>query len=273
MIELPDRSTRVTAFRGSRKHILDWVTHAGFRTELNAMLALSGVAVGPSDRFMPTGFDDAGMVEAQLHRFGPALMPSTIDWAELNRWWLAAPHGANTPNWDLAATASLNGRPALVLVEAKANVPELSAAGKARPVGKDGAPASKNSWRNHSHIAQAIAEAETALNAIEPGFSLSRDMHYQLSNRIAFSWKLGSLGLPTVLVYLGFTGDTGILDAGPMFATSAQWNALFNRESAGVLPPNVLDRWIAVGPAAFMILVRSRPCLTPSDPLSSKGAG
>ncbi len=143
-------------YRGSRKHVLDWVTQPGFRAELNSMVAGSGVIIGLNDRYMPTGFSEAGAVEAQLHRFGPAALPSAIDWSELNRWWLAAPHGANTPNWDLAATAALNGKPALVLVEAKANVPELSADGKVRPVGKDGAPASANSWRNLSGLRRRL---------------------------------------------------------------------------------------------------------------------
>jgi len=31
--------------------------------------------------------------------------------------------------------------------------------------------------------------------------------HYQLSNRLAFLWRLAKADIPTVLVYLGCTGD------------------------------------------------------------------
>ena len=34
---------------------------------------------------------------------------------------------------------------------------------------------------------------------------ISHESHYQLANRLAFACKITSLGIPTVLVYLGFT--------------------------------------------------------------------
>jgi hypothetical protein len=37
-------------------------------------------------------------------------------------------------------------------------------------------------------------------------FHISRDNRYQMSNRFAWSWKLASVGVPVVLVYLGFVG-------------------------------------------------------------------
>ena len=43
-----------------------------------------------------------------------------------------------------------------------------------------------------------------------PGLCISRDRCYQFSNRIAFAWKLVSLGIPVVLVYLGFLNDPGM---------------------------------------------------------------
>lgn len=65
--------------------------------------------------------------------------------------------------------------------------------------------------------APRIAEACAGLQLLGPAVRISRDSHYQLSNRVAFAWKLATLGLPTVLVYLGFWGDDGIADVGEPF--------------------------------------------------------
>ena len=148
-----------------------------------------------------------------------------------------------------------------MLVEAKANVPELSTAGK-----REDNDASDRSRENHARIGAAIAEARTALAPLLPGIAIDRDRHYQLSNRLAFAWRLASLGVPTVLVYLGFTGDTGIGDVGEAFADDAHWQRTFRAHLAGVCPPAGLDRPLDVGPARMWVLARSRRALAPSAP-------
>jgi hypothetical protein len=40
-----------------------------------------------------------------------------------------------------------------------------------------------------------------------PGFKLSRDAFYQVSNRMAWGWRLASLGVPVTVLYLGFVQD------------------------------------------------------------------
>lgn len=142
--------------------------------------------------------------EAKLHANYSAFLPQDLKPMLLN-WWLAHTRGANVPNWDLAATCSIGGRRGLVLLEAKAHENELSPAGK---VLRPDAPA--NSRENHERIDQAIEEARQALDRLVPGVRISRDSHYQLSNRVAYAWKLASLGIPNVLIYLGLIGDTGI---------------------------------------------------------------
>ena len=58
-----------------------------------------------------------------------------------------------------------------------------------------------------------------------PDVRLDRDSHYQLANRLAFKWKLATLGIPVVLLY--FTGrDEGIADAGEPILDDAHWQAL-----------------------------------------------
>ena len=101
----------------------------------------------------------------------------------------------------------------MALVEAKAHENELDLAGKRlRPGG------SARSAENHERIGRAIAEAATALDRIVPGVRMSRDSHYQIANRVAYSWKLASMGVPVLLVFLGFTEDNGIADVGPPLA-------------------------------------------------------
>jgi len=235
--------------RGSRRHILNWVECAEFAAELTGLLEPTGGIVSVSDRWMPRGNSDDA--EARLERNGEDLLPDSMDWAELRRWWLVHNGRANTPNWDLAASCCIRGTRGLVLVEAKAHVEELSDEGKRE----------RASWRsreNHKRIGEAIAEASKELSALVPGVNISRDSHYQLANRIAFSWKLASIGLETILLYLGFTGDS---ELGTELRDAQHWNTVFREHVTGLLPADLLEREVNCGPAAFSILVRARPAL------------
>ena len=113
---------------GSRRHVLDWVESPRFRAEFNDVLKPTGAVVGPTDHVLPVGWEDAR--EARLETFGPDFLPTAVDWQALTQWWLKYPTGANTPNWDIAATCKLRGQSALVLVEAKAHGLELAHSGK-----------------------------------------------------------------------------------------------------------------------------------------------
>jgi hypothetical protein len=98
---------------------------------------------------------------------------------------------------------------------------------------------------------------------------ISRDNVYQLSNRVAFAWKLATLGIPSVLVYLGFIGDKG-MEGG--FASPADWNALFEERANVVFPIGVPADPISAGKSQFWIINRHRDCLTPSPPHSALAA-
>jgi hypothetical protein len=144
-------------------------------------------------------------------------------------------------------------------VEAKANHPELDELGKRL---KD--DASAGSRENHDRICKAIEQARAALEPQAPGISISCDKHYQLSNRIAFAWWLASHGIPTVLLYLGFTGDADIATVGKPFADDRSWQAAFGKHLEAVCPPSVLDRRLELA-APMWILSRSRPVLATSS--------
>lgn len=242
-------------YHGSRKHILDWVNtgREAFAASLTDLLRPSGVTVTASDFRVPQGYAAPG--EAKLDQLASEFLAGSIQ-RILSDWWLVHKRGANVPNWDLLVACSIGSRRGLVLVEAKANEAELKVEGKRLK-----ANASVHSQENHTHIGQAIEQAREALDEIAPGVHISRDSHYQLSNRVAFAWKLASLGVPTVLVYLGFLGDAGIADVGLPFSDETHWQAAIRQYMAGVLPPDFAECPLDCGAAAMQLLIRSRPVI------------
>ena len=237
-----------TARRGSKPRC-HWLTH-GPHDAVAARLAdlvAPFASVASSDDWMPEGFEHTA--EAQL---GYADQFLTADRrAALAQWWLAVPRRANTPNWDLVSTCQVAGqKQGLLLVEAKAHAGELSAAGKTltkRP--------SVNSAQNDQRIRAAIAEANTRLGGQAQGWHLTTDTHYQMSNRFAWAWKLADLGVPVVLVYLGF------LNADEMgygaFHSGDDWDRCLRDHAQGVVPAAAWNRRLEVraGSGALVPLV------------------
>jgi hypothetical protein len=205
--------------------------------------------------------------EARLNVVGRHFLPGFSRWDEVGSWWLATPGRGNTPNWDIASTCTIRGQRGLVLVEAKAHELELKKEGKSPPTRrgreKELGP-SDESNANHDEIRSAIAQAGDALRLIDPVVHLSSERHYQLANRIAFAWRLASLGVPVVLVYLGFLGDTGIADVGPPFVSNEAWEQALRSYTADVFPSQLWEKPIECGGAPFWFLARSRHVREPS---------
>jgi hypothetical protein len=195
-----------------------------------------------ADRWLPRGFGAPG--EARLGESTPLL--SADQQRILTGWWLAVAGRANTPNWDLAATCTMDGRRGLILVEAKAHYRELKAAG-------DGVRRLENVVR----IQAAISEANDGLHQCGGQWHLSCDSHYQLANRFAWCWKLVSLGVPVVLVYLGFLQAAEMSDQGSLFDSHEDWEAAVRAHSRGVLPEGVWGNVHSVGGTALVPLIRS----------------
>lgn len=78
--------------------------------------------------------------------------------------------------------------------------------------------------RHHDEIGNAISEARGALLHYCDNISISRDNHYQLSNRIAYTWKLASMGIPTILLYMGFTNDPAWVSNRDHFESKQKWD-------------------------------------------------
>jgi hypothetical protein len=258
--------------RGSRKHVLDWVEQPTFLDELEALTAPAPCRIPAGAHHLPRGH--AQPKEARLDNFGRHVLPTSVAWDELRRWWLRYPKGANTPNWDLAVECEIGGRAGLLLVEAKANIRELSKAGKAREretsAGKARSEESrKHSEENSAQINVAIESARVGLEQHLPGIAISRDDHYQLSNRLAFAWKLASCGIPSVVLYLGFTGDKGMRHP---LRDEAHWHSVFQAHLAAICPGGLTETPIHVGAAEFWVLCRAKEVLGISPPPVSRGS-
>jgi hypothetical protein len=246
-------------YRGSRKHVLDWVESPAFLNELSKLLAPIPVQIASDAAFMPRGYSAPSEARldqrtAKFEVIGPLR-------ETLRDWWLKHQRGANTPNWDLVVESNIEGRRGLILVEAKANHPELKVEGK--PLSDD---ASDNSRDNDRQIRAAIETACKGLNAAGYAVSISADENYQLSNRLAFMWKLASLGIPTVLLYLGFTGDEGLRDAGEPFENHEDWSTELSRHTQKCFPSSQWNLRLNVNGTPAWFLVRSREVMELSPP-------
>ncbi len=226
--------------RGSRPRCV-LLTTDGSRREIAARLTdlvgLPEVTVSATDRWWPAGqplrtndgWDKTPATEARIDRDN-GFVALTVRRA-LREWWLAvASPKSQTPQWDVASTCTIEGRRGLVLVEAKAHSNELSTAGKSQPK-----PDSDNGWKNHDRIGAAIAQANIGLQRAGGGsWALSRDRCYQLSNRFAWSWKLASLGVPVVLVYLGFLRAGEMARDGTLYRGEDDWETTLRGHARGV---------------------------------------
>jgi hypothetical protein len=248
--------------RGSKPRC-HWLTHGDSARRAAALTALIAPwgEVASDDVCMPDGFTDVG--EAQLHA-AARLLPDGVRSA-LACWWLAVPSPrATTPNWDIACTCRIGDQRGLLLIEAKAHHGELQKeeCGKALTF-----PVSANSMRNHVRIGACLDEASIALaSEMSRPWALSRDHHYQMSNRFAWAWKLTELAVPVVLVYLGFLGCDDMAKDSAVIATAAEWEQLVRAHGASIAPPEVWGQAWRLHGQAFVPLIRS--LLVPLQPAS-----
>ncbi|SPP92003.1 hypothetical protein [Bradyrhizobium vignae] len=232
-------------------HVLDWLDAGAFVSSINQMLQPSEFFVPQSGKRMPTGWDNPD--EARFGKRSGGLIDPALD-PQLLNWWLVNSSGANVPNWDLACQALHHeNRTGLVLVEAKAYVREFTEGARGHGAGNE---------QNATRIAAAIDEAASELSRHAPGVRISSNAWYQFSNRIAWAWKLASLGIPTALVYLGFTGDESI--ARDLLKDDDHWRDVVISSTKDIFPPSLWDRFLDVGGTPLWFLLRSRACVRPS---------
>jgi hypothetical protein len=211
---------------------------------LSALVGMPDVVIREDDFWMPCGlpfadgrggWDATPAREAKLGDVN-GFLPNEHR-SEITKWWLAVSPEANTPNWDIASTCTVEGKKGLLLIEAKAHDSEL----RNEEVGKRlKPPVTTNSLRNHARIGACIQEASLALaGETSRPWALSRDWNYQMSNRFSWAWKAADLGHPVILMYLGFLQANEMKDRGKPFADHTAWKQLVNSHSQRLFPNEV----------------------------------
>ena len=237
--------------RGSRARCI-LLTH-GPRTEVAVRLTrlVEPYAVVDPDRdiWMPGGLD--APAETRLVDASGFLAAEHCEL--LKSWWLAVRQRANTPNWDIAAAATIDGEEGLVLIEAKAHDRELKT---------DGFGADNSA--NRKKIRLAVEGANRMLNNVEEGWTLTCDSHYQIANRFAWALKLASIGVPVVLAYVGFLNAAEMHDRGEPFATARSWEEAVRTHTKNVVPANAWGEPLLIEGIPMVPLIRSVAVTLPS---------
>ncbi len=237
----------------ARCHLLTHGSRNQVSARLSSLIAPSGNVLPESHCWMPQGFDVPD--EPQLGT-SDNLIPDEGSRKALVEWWLAVPKRANTPNWDIASTCTVDGKTGLLLIEAKAHDKELLK----EDVGKSlKYPVTPNSLSNHDRIGSCIRDANLALAAeTKLPWALSRDTNYQMSNRFAWSWKVTELGLPVILVYLGFlrAEEMRRKDQNPL-PDDEEWQRLVKSHGEPLVPKEVWNRKWTVHGQPFIPLIKT----------------
>lgn len=214
-------------WRGSQKHVRDLISSRDFLDRINSLIGKVGGSISSEDHIRPSAGDN--FREWELPSFLKDAPRPPINASHFYGWW---PNGG--PKWDIICTCRIDGRPGLLLVEAKAHTAELVT------LDRSDANVESLAW-----IVRSLDAASEELQSAWPGTSLSAEHHYQLSNRVAWAWKAANAGVPVILLYLGFTGDNDVRP-GCGFLNHEHWLREVQKYAAGVIPPVAVEAPVKV---------------------------
>jgi hypothetical protein len=200
-----------------------------------------------------------GFAESYLRKFPITPAGPFLDWT----WWIS--HAGNRPNWDLLSHITNDSEAGLLMFEAKAHLGEMNE--QYRKTAPN--PNKPDSLENDRQIRLRLSETCRELGQLGLGeFKLSVDDHYQLANRLAYLNKLASLGIPTVLVYLGFTNSPD-WHRDPL-TSGAHWSRVVDEHIRPIIPTDFVNkRRQRQGAAPMWLLVRSLDATLVSEPLEA----
>ena len=234
---------------GSQKALLTLIDSDDFLETVNELIKETGAKVTSEDVWKPKGMKDKS--EATLSTFMRDFCHKPKLGKRIFKWWTE--YGPVSPNWDLLSTCTINGEKGLLLVEAKAHKDELDRSGK--NLKKD---ANDKSKVNHDKIAEAIRQANTAINKQIDGVCISRDKCYQLSNRVAHAWWLANQGIPVVLLYLGCLKCEDMVNGRrTVFATDKEWESAFTNHAKLVGVDKLVGEKVDCGKSNFITICKS----------------
>jgi hypothetical protein len=173
------------AFAGSQRHIQAYVNSGGLTAALDAAIKKALPAVDGTDLEWRAPLAKHRYAEPRDSTFWPAIERPDLASVARSCW----PSGG--PSWDAIAIARRpNGIDTVILVEAKANVPEFG-----------GAPCTATSERSIKKITAAMAAVHEAIGASgAPAAWLGP--YYQLANRLTWTHWLRSRGVDAVFLHL-----------------------------------------------------------------------
>lgn len=233
-------------------------SRAEIRSELMSMIAQAGMDTSTieidQENFI---YYPQGLKFSKEYRFSdPGDLIAETKRKELIRWWLGIDGDTDkqTPNWDFVCTAKIDGKDGLILVEAKAHRGELYY--------KD---PSKAGDVSRKEITRALGEIQGPLAHKFQDIRFDIDSSYQISNRIAWAAKLAEIGIPTVLIYLGFL-NCPEMDHGSykILRNSEDWKNLVKeypgKKTKGTwayIPEELWNRKIKFGKTSFIPVIAS----------------
>jgi len=239
--------------KGSRYGIIKLVESNDFIDKINELLKGTKAKVSVYDNWMPKRVHmdkEAELNDFLKHNFTSELQD------KITKWWLHV--DSTTPNWDLISTCQIDGKRGILLVEAKAHTGELDYESHGKELKPD---ASENSKKNHIKIGAAINEAKDEINKKVTGVNISRDLCYQLSNRVAHAWWLANKEIPVVLLYLGFLNVKDMEDGQrTILRTHENWETCFMNHARQVGVDGIVDKWVKCGKneeSEFKLIVKS----------------
>jgi hypothetical protein len=176
---------------------------------------------------------------------------------ELLSWWLAKRKGQQSlPQFNFLSTCMIDEKPGLFLIQFKKRVDNDFPEGKNNEDNKD----------NHKQIGDRISSVSEKLSDDDKfSFGLTHESYYELSNRFAWTWKLADLGIPVVLVYLGFI-STKEMDEKIFYSHVDFVRSMITGDPAKIVDPNAWEKKFEVGDGEkktpFIALLRSLECNT-----------
>ncbi len=233
-------------------------------SRLTRLVGHPAVTVSHNDCWWPYGkpaykegsWDNDPVQEAELVKVD---ILSHSQRRDLRKWWLAVNGRARTPTWDIASSCKIHGESGVLLVEAKAHRNELW---------RQADKCHSKRPENRERICRAIAKAAAGLQSVTGNpWNISSETHYQLANRFAWSWKIASLGMPVVLVYLGFLNADEMEKDGEVFHSAQSWEDTLKSYGEGIVDNSCWGKWLEVGGVPFLPLIQAddQPLMVESE--------
>ena len=267
---------------GSRRRILELTSAPNpvVAETLSSLIEGHGT-VGSGDLWSPRGANAPSPIRLDE---ATGFIKDPMKKSALREWWISgeplfnramtqrqtagrASRPMRLPAFDLVSTFGAEGSDSgILIVSAAAHIGELNS-DHAHQREKTALP----------QIKKAFAEASAGWNALllkhaeDYGYKLSHrvklstEAHYRLATHFAFAWKLAQLGVPVILLYLGFLDATELEPDGRLiFRDGEMWNKCVFEKTSKPLPEEIWDASFDVPDGAKITVLRKTMRIFPA---------